>query len=349
MAFRITSLSDLNAADFDQIIDVRSPSEFAEDHLPGAISLPVLSDEERARVGTIYKQESPFKARKVGAALVAKNAAAHIEGPLAAHDGGWRPLVYCWRGGQRSGSFASILAQIGWRAEVVDGGYQSYRRAVVETLYEQDMQSRVVLLDGNTGTGKTDILTRLPALGVQVIDLEGRANHRGSALGARGNQPSQKAFESALAADIVALDPARPVVIEAESSRIGKLNLPPKVFEAMRAAPRIEVRASLEARAAYLARAYADVTTDPAELVARLEKLVRLQGRERVDGWVAMVKDGSFAPLAAELIQHHYDPRYAKVRARIGAERARVLEADRLDDEALDRLAEDVAQAVNAL
>ena len=118
MAFELTSLGDPGAG-FDTIIDVRSPAEFAEDHVPGAINLPVLSDEERARVGTIYVQDSPLKVRKIGAALVARNAAIHIEGPLADMDGGWQPLVYCWRGGQRSGSFASILSQIGWRAEVV--------------------------------------------------------------------------------------------------------------------------------------------------------------------------------------------------------------------------------------
>lgn len=348
MGFRISHLGDLARADFDDIIDVRSPSEYAEDHMPGAISLPVLSDDERARVGTIYKQVSPFDAKKIGAALVAKNAAAHIEGPLADRDGGWKPLVYCWRGGQRSGSFATILKQIGWRAEVVDGGYQSYRRRVHEVLYEQDMPSAVILLDGNTGTGKTDVLKRLAALGVQVIDLEGRANHRGSALGARGDQPSQKAFESALAADVAALDPAKPVVVEAESSRIGRLNLPPKLFEAMRAAPRVVLDVPVTARAEYLSRAYADVTTDPEELSARLEKLIHLQGRDRVQGWLDQVTAGDFTALAADLITHHYDARYAKVRARIGAETETVLSAERLDEAGLDRLAGQVAETISA-
>jgi tRNA 2-selenouridine synthase len=113
MALEPASLPALLSHGFDAVIDVRSPSEYAEDHVPGAVSMPVLSDAERAVVGTIYKQESPFRARKLGAALVARNAAGHLVGPLAAMDGGWRPLVYCWRGGQRSGSFASILAQVG--------------------------------------------------------------------------------------------------------------------------------------------------------------------------------------------------------------------------------------------
>ena len=220
MALKLTSLAELAALDFDDIIDVRSPAEFAEDHVPGAINLPVLSDAERAEVGTVYVQDSPFKARKIGAALVAQNAARHLQGPLADRDGGWRPLIYCWRGGQRSGSFAAILSQIGWRAEVLEGGYKSYRRLVVDSLYERAFPAPVVLLDGNTGTAKTEVIARLPALGVQSIDLEGLANHRGSALGGQGAQPSQKAFETALAMRVAALDPSRPVVVEAESSRI---------------------------------------------------------------------------------------------------------------------------------
>ncbi|MDA9865549.1 tRNA 2-selenouridine(34) synthase MnmH [bacterium] len=339
------SLSGLADAGFDAVIDVRSPAEFAEDHIPGAINLPVLSDEERARVGTVYVQDSPFKARKMGAALVSRNAALHLEGPLAEMEGGWRPLVYCWRGGQRSGSFAMILSQIGWRAETLEGGYRSYRSLVVRRLHDVTFPTPVVLLDGNTGTAKTDILARLPALGVQVIDLEGLANHRGSALGAYGDQPAQKGFETKLAAAVEALDPARPVVIEAESSRIGKLNLPARVFEAMKHARRIEVAAPLEARAEYLVRAYADVTRDPEVLVSRMEALVRLQGHARVAEWVAMARQGDFRELAAELMRHHYDVRYAKGR---GARKAGtvMVSAERLDEAGIDRLADQVAGMV---
>ncbi len=188
----LRSLKDVLALDYDDIIDVRSPSEYAEDHLPGAISLPVLDDDERAKVGTIYKQVSPFDARKLGAALVAQNAARHLQGPLADRSGGWRPLVYCWRGGQRSGSFATILSQIGWRVDLVKGGYKSWRGLVVRAVYDDPVPSPVIVLDGNTGSAKTEILNRLPALGVQVIDLEGLAHHRGSLFGAMGPQPSQK-------------------------------------------------------------------------------------------------------------------------------------------------------------
>ena len=339
MAFELTSLGDPGAG-FDTIIDVRSPAEFAEDHVPGAINLPVLSDEERARVGTIYVQDSPFKARKIGAALVARNAATHIEGPLADMDGGWQPLVYCWRGGQRSGSFASILSQIGWRAEVLKGGYQSYRRLVVDQLYKADFPAPVILLDGNTGTAKTALLQRLAARDVQVVDLEGLANHRGSALGAMGDQPSQKAFESRLAAAIARLDPRRPVVIEAESSKVGRLNVPPKVFEAMKSAKRLRIAAPVAARVAFLTRAYQDVTSDTATLRDRLDRLRRLQGHEKVDHWNTLAEAGDYSTLAEELIRDHYDPRYRKVRERITAEPEIVLETKTLEEDDLEVLAD---------
>ena len=128
MALRIDTLARFFDHGFDDVIDSRSPAEFAEDHIPGAFSLPVLDNEERARVGTIYKQESRFGARKIGAALVLKNIAAHLDGPLAERPASWRPLVYCWRGGQRSGTFTWLLREVGWRAEQGEGGYREYRR-----------------------------------------------------------------------------------------------------------------------------------------------------------------------------------------------------------------------------
>ena len=348
MAFDLKDLNSLQDLPFDTVIDVRAPAEFAEDHVPGAISMPVLSDEERARVGTIYVQDSAFKARKIGAALVARNAADHIEQKLIEKDGGWQPLVYCWRGGQRSGSFASILEQIGWRVQTLSGGYQSYRRLVVTALYDTAFTAPVVLLDGNTGTAKTDILTRLPALGVQVIDLEGLANHRGSALGGQGEQPSQKAFESRLAAEVSALDPTRPVVIEAESSRVGRVNLPPEIWKAMQSAPRIEISAPFGARVEYLVQAYADVIADRAALRQRIERLLPLQGRARVGDWLEMVEAGRFDELAGELIEHHYDPRYRKARDRHAHDTVRI-EASSLESAAIDALATQVAESAKTM
>ena len=349
MTFRATSLHDLIIHDFDTVIDVRSPSEFDEDHIPGAINLPVLSDEERARVGTIYVQESAFLARKIGAALVARNAATHIEGPLANKEGGWRPLVYCWRGGQRSGSFAAILGQIGWRLSVLEGGYRAWRRMVKACLYDEPVQHRFLLLDGNTGTAKTNVIGRLKARGIQTIDLEGLANHRGSALGAQGVQPTQKIFESRLAETLTSFDPQTPTIVEAESSKIGSINLPPSLFNAMKSAPRIEISAGVDDRARYLVGAYSDMTQDVDAMLRRLDRLVKLRGKETVAGWKELAMTGNFEALAHDLIIRHYDPRYAKVRARVGGNVKLAIDAESLDEDGLDRLSDQITKAIKKL
>ncbi|RGP38514.1 tRNA 2-selenouridine(34) synthase MnmH [Pseudotabrizicola alkalilacus] len=346
MAVELTSLADVLALRFDDIIDVRAPAEFADDHLPGAISLPVLDDAERARVGTIYKQVSPFDARKLGAALVAKNAAGHLMGPLANKPGGWQPLVYCWRGGQRSGSFATILSQIGWRVQLISGGYKSWRRLVVAALQDHPFPCPVTVLDGNTGSAKTDLLAHLPAMGVQVIDLEGLACHRGSLFGATGPQPSQRSFEGQLALAIARLDPARPVVIEAESSKIGSLSLPATLWRAMAQAPRIAITAPLEARARYLTEAYADIAADTARLTAVLNQLKPSHPANLIAEWQSLADSGQFTALAADLMQHHYDPRYAKHRSR-STQSVTELQTASLDPESLPALARRIADAVH--
>ncbi len=346
MARGFASVSGFLEHGFDELIDVRSPAEFAEDHVPGAVNLPVLSDEERARVGTIYVQDSPFRARKIGAALLVRNAAAHLEGPLASRGGGWRPLVYCWRGGQRSGFFATLLREIGWRAETVEGGYRSWRRLVQRSLYEEPVPHRLILLDGLTGTGKTELLHRLDGLGAQVLDLEGLARHRGSLLGAvPGGQPTQKGFETALAACLAALDPARPVVAEAESSKIGELSLPPSLWAAMQGAPRIEVTAAPEARARYLARAYADLFADPDRLEGLLRQLIPLRGRATVEGWAGLLREGRFEDHCAALAAEHYDPAYRRSRARYPAPSILGVSAGALTGADLDRAALRIAEA----
>ncbi|HLZ82676.1 MAG TPA: tRNA 2-selenouridine(34) synthase MnmH [Caulobacteraceae bacterium] len=301
-------------AAFDDIVDVRSPAEFAEDHMPGAISLPVLDDEERARVGTIYVQESRFKARRLGAALVARNIARHLEEGLRDKPGSWAPLVYCWRGGQRSNAFATVVEQVGWRPTVLVGGYRTYRRRVTAALYDAQPDFRVILLDGYTGVAKTEVLRRLAGLGVQTIDLEGLAAHRGSLFGAFPGkpQPHQKGFESALLAAIDGLDRARPVVVEAESSKVGALNLPPTLWKAMLAAPRIELAAPREARARYTTCAYGDIIADPAALDEILGKLPVHHGKERRAEWRDLAAAKAFTALAAGLMEHHYDPAYER-------------------------------------
>lgn len=343
MAIKLGGLLEIFDLGFDDIIDVRAPAEWAEDHVPGAISLPVLDDDERAQVGTIYKQVAPFVARKVGAALVAKNAARHLEGPLADKPGAWRPLIYCWRGGQRSGSFASILSQIGWRVETIEGGYKSWRHLVVNALYDASFPCPVVVLDGNTGSAKTDVLNRLPARGIQVIDLEGLANHRGSLFGHMGEQPSQKAFETQLALVVARLDSSRPVVVEAESSRVGEVRLPPKLWRAMVAAPRVAIVVPRTARAEYLVNAYEDMVADPVRLDRVLFSLRAAHSADVIADWRAMAVAGRFVKLAEELMSQHYDPRYGKHRARMEVPLIEVA-ADDLAD--LDAVADRVAEAV---
>ena len=253
---------------FDDIIDVRSPAEFAEDHMPGAINLWVLDNAQRAEVGTIYVQQSRFLARRIGAAHVARNIARHLDERLIDRPGSWSPLVYCWRGGQRSNAMATVLEQVGWRVGLLQGGYKTYRRRVTAALYDAGPDVRVVLLDGYTGTAKTEVLGRLAARGVQTLDLEGLAAHRGSLFGALAGapQPHQKGFESALLHVLEGFDRRRPIIVEAESSKVGALNVPPMLWKAMLAAPRIEVIAPTEARALYLTRAYGDIIADPVAL-----------------------------------------------------------------------------------
>ena len=309
---------------FDDIIDVRSASEYAEDHLPGAINLPVLDDDQRAQVGTIYKQVSPFDARKLGAALVATNAARHIAGPLADRDGSWRPLVYCWRGGQRSGAMAIILAQVGWRVARVEGGYKSWRAQVIRRVQDLGFPGPVIVLDGNTGSAKTAILARLAARGHQVVDLEALANHRGSLFGQMGEQPSQKLFEGRLAAALEGLDPTRPVLVEAESSRIGNVTLPKAVWQAVAGAPRLALRVPVTARADFSARDYGDVAADPGRVQDILRRLAPLHPAERIADWLRLADAAQWRDLAEGLMRDHYDPRYAKHRARY-AERERAV------------------------
>jgi len=317
MALTFQTLSDFLAHGHDSVIDVRSPAEYAEDHVPGAINLPVLDNDERAEVGTIYVQDSPFRARKIGAAMVFRNAANHIEHSLSHHEGGWRPLVYCWRGGQRSGSFTWMLSQIGWRAEVVQGGYQSYRRLVNAALYQVPLSHDLVLLDGLTGTAKTEILLEVGRLGGQVLDLEGLARHRGSLLGEiPGGQPSQKAFESDIACALTRMDPARPVLVEAEASKIGARILPPSLWAAMKTAPRIDLEVPFEARCRYLVEAYDDILSDGARLRAQLDPLREHRSHAVVDAWGALIETGDKQGLTGRLMADHYDPAYRKARAR---------------------------------
>ena len=297
---------------FDTIIDVRSPGEFAEDHIPGAINCPVLDDAQRIQVGTLYKTVSAFEAKKLGAALVAKNIAQHLEERFLDRPHGWKPLIYCWRGGNRSGSMAHIFARIGWPVTQLDGGYKSFRAHVNNDLAALPQGLRYHVLCGPTGSGKSRLLRTLAAQGAQVLDLEKLAAHRGSVLGdlPAAPQPSQKMFESSLWQLLRRFDPSRPVFVEAESKKVGKLRVPDALMETMRASPCSKVELSMPNRVALLMAEYAHFVSDPAKLNEQLGFLTQLHGREKIAHWHQLALGGRMNELVEELLRQHYDPAY---------------------------------------
>ncbi|MBM3391009.1 MAG: tRNA 2-selenouridine(34) synthase MnmH [Betaproteobacteria bacterium] len=302
------------AGEFDEIIDVRSPAEYAEDHMPGAVNCPVLSNEERARVGTIYKQESPFAAKKLGAALVARHIAGHIETRFLDRPREWKPLIYCWRGGKRSGALTHVLRQIGWQSCALEGGYKSYRRHVVEQLAELPRRFSYRVVTGATGSGKSRLLEALAAQGAQALDLEALAAHKGSVLGGLPGepQPSQKMFESRLLAVLQGLTFAEPVYVEAESRKIGRLQVPDALLETMRAGSCLRIEATDAARVAFLIGDYDYFLADPAALKAKLACLRELQSAETLARWNALIDARDWPALVAELLEKHYDPLYRR-------------------------------------
>lgn len=302
---------------FDALIDARSPSEFALDHIPGAINCPVLDDEERRIVGTIYKQQGAFEARRVGGAMVAANLARHLRERFADMPHDWKPLVYCWRGGMRSGSMVTWWRLVGWDAQQLAGGYKRFRQHVVAQLDQRCPQLQLHVVCGATGSAKTRVLHALVAQGAQVLDLEGLARHKGSMLGAvpGQDQPTQKAFETQMATVIEGFDLSQPVFVEAESRKIGRLSLPTPLVERMRASPCIEIVAPDEARVTFLLRDYAYLGDDGAALAERLDPLRTLHGHETVNRWQAWAKASNLPPLFEELTRLHYDPLYARSQA----------------------------------
>ncbi len=340
-------VADLPA--FDTLIDARSPAEFAIDHVPGAINCPVLDDDERRIVGTLYKQQGAFEARRVGGAMVAANLARHLREVFADRPANWKPLVYCWRGGLRSGSMVTWLRLVGWDAQQLAGGYKSWRRHVIDTLSQRAPQLPLVVVVGATGSAKTRVLHALAAQGHQTLDLEGLARHKGSLLGALPGaaQPSQTAFETAIAGVLGALDPARPLFVEGESRRIGRLNVPTPLIERLRASPCVEVQAAWPARLAYLLRDYAYLGDRPEWLAEQLAPLKPLHGKDTIAAWQALARAHDLPALFAELALKHYDPSYARSqRAHFRAwDARRVVAADDLSPQGIDALAQAVAEA----
>jgi tRNA 2-selenouridine synthase len=303
-------LSELDS--FDLVIDVRSPAEFSLDHIPGAVNFPVLSNDERVQIGTLYKQISPFAAKKLGAALVSKNIAEHIENHLLELPREWHPLIYCWRGGERSGAFTHILNRIGWKAMQLEGGYQGFRRAVIDGLEADAKAFTFQVICGMTGSGKTRVLQEVGQLGLQILDLEGLAVHRGSVLGNEPNidQPSQKGFETALWNALRKLDPSQPVVVESESKKVGGLHIPDALMEKIRNGTCIELRSSTQTRVSWLIREYHHFLTGTDNFKDKLALLTAHYGKVQIAKWNEAIDAGNFPELVEELLVKHYDPSY---------------------------------------
>jgi len=299
---------------FDSIIDVRSPAEFAIDHIPGAINCPVLDDSERATVGTIYKQQSPFEARKIGAALVAKNIATHLEAECHGKPKDWKPLIYCWRGGNRSGSMALIFAKIGWPVAQLDGGYKAYRHSVTKVLEQLPLALQFRVICGTTGSGKSRLLHYLAEAGAQVLDLEQLAAHRGSVLGdlPLHPQPSQKMFDTRLWDALRRFTADRVVYVESESKKIGDLRVPDALMNQIRNSPCVRLELSNEHRVRLLMEDYPHLLNDIQKLKSLLSHLVQLHGHEKIRRWHAMAEAGDMPKLVEALLEEHYDPAYLR-------------------------------------
>lgn len=304
--------------DYDEIIDVRSPAEFAEDHIPGAINCPVLDDAQRIQVGTLYKQVSPFEAKKIGAALVCENIGRHLQARFLDKPKHWKPLIYCWRGGDRSGSMTTIFKAIGWPAGQLDGGYKAWRGHVIRQLEELPAQFEFRVLCGPTGSAKTRALQAIERLGEQVLDLETLACHKGSLLGVLPGiaQPSQKWFETRLWETIKTFDSQRPVYVEAESRKIGRLHLPDAIMARIRVGECITINASLAARVAFLQTDYDYFIENPSFLLSRLDILRALHSRETMTRWESLARCGDWPTLVRELLAQHYDPHYQRSQIR---------------------------------
>jgi tRNA 2-selenouridine synthase len=292
---------------------VRSPAEWQQDCLPNAINLPVLNNEERAQIGTLYST-SAFEAKKVGAAKVARNIAHHLETALRDQPRSWRPLIYCWRGGNRSNALALICQRIGWKATVLEGGYTAFRRALIEDLAAKAAGFDYRVVCGVTGSGKSQFLRELASEGHQVLDLEALAHHRGSLLGTEpeGQQPSQKSFETQIWDQLRRLDPSQPVFVESESRKIGSVQVPAGLIEKMRQSPCIELTPSMPERVAFLCQEYDHFFHQPKALISQLERLKPLVGAERLGQWIHMIEQANWPALVESLLTHHYDPAYRR-------------------------------------
>lgn len=300
------SLAEFQALPYP-ILDVRAPVEFAQGHVPGALNLPLFTDEERARIGTTYKQVSQERAVHLGLEFFGPKMSALVKKAQKLAQGK-EVRLHCWRGGMRSGAVLWLLELAGFKVHLLDKGYKEYRRDVLAS-FETPRSWRV--LGGLTGSGKTDVLHALAAgpPAQPVLDLEGLANHKGSAFGAIGQpaQPTQEQFENNLAAALAALPVDAPVWVEDESRQIGRLTIPPALFAQLRTAPRWVLEVPRAARVAKLATEYG--AEDPAELAAAIERLHKRLGGLATQQALDAVEAGDFAQMVGLMLEY-YDKTY---------------------------------------
>ena len=298
---------------YSLVIDARSPREYAEDHIPGAVNLPVVYDEEFAEVGTRHVTD-PHSAYLIGVQYSLHNIAEHMKSLITRFGPTDRMLVYCFRGGKRSKLWADNLRTIGYEVDVLRGGWKNYRRWVIASLKTLPHSFEYRVLSGSTGAGKTRLLGALSEVGEQVLDLEDMANHRGSLIGEVPGlaQPSQKTFDTLLLDAMRRLDPDRPVWIEAESKKIGNVQLPDALFEAMHLASPIRIEAPMQERVRLWREDYAHLAANPVAMVEQLEPLKPLVGGKELATWHELAAAGNVDALFARVMVHHYDPCYAR-------------------------------------
>jgi len=331
-------LQDALDGKYALVVDARSQREYAEDHLPRAINLPVVDNEEYAEVGTMHRA-STHRAYLIGVSYALKNIARAIDDLVARYPQDSRMLVYCFRGGKRSKLWFDALATIGYRVERLPGGWKAYRAWVREELSRLPSRFRYHVLCGPTGCGKTRLLGALAAVGAQVLDLEELACHRGSLIGdiPGVEQPTQKWFDSMLLDQLRSFDPAQPVWVESESKKIGAIQLPAALVETMRAARVFGVNAPMGERVELWRQDYSHFERDPDALMERLHYLRPLIGGEEFAHWQVLVKERRMPELFQRLMEAHYDPAYARSISKNFPqyEQAPRLELERLDHQAL--------------
>lgn len=318
MEWRELAAEDLDTLRNPLIIDVRSPSEFAAESIPDALNIPLLSDAERVTIGITYKCEGDLVARRHALAIIAPRIPQIIEEIHSHKEHARAIVVHCWRGGLRSEAVSSVLSIAGIPSYRLTGGYKAWRNMVLKDIVDGRFEFAPIVLYGFTGAGKTALLKELSRRHHQVLDLEAIANHRGSTFGGMGlgEQPSQKNFEAALWNQLKRLDASKPVFIEAESRKLGKLSLPNQILKKIKESPAILLESSIQARASRIADEYLNAC-ESSEIAIRgaismLSRLTEALGKSRVEEISHALNKGLIEEAVKTLLADYYDPLYSK-------------------------------------